>query len=153
MTNNTMVIEDNLHNKTPPKRNSNDSDNSPNLNIINNDTNDTNTAKNNNNSTNSITNYLTNHANNNNKNQTNSTPSNPYKKSKTLSSSSTTTGTTASNTTCIYSNHSTSAEPLCDVWCELQKVEHGSMCVECPTAYQLDPEGNLLCSRASPLNL
>ena len=53
--------------------------------------------------------------------------------------------TTASNPPCISSNHSTSAEPLCDVWCELQKVEHGNMCVECPTVYQLDPEGNLLC--------
>ena len=48
-----------------------------------------------------------------------------------------------SNVTCVYKEHSTSATPLCDLWC--QTVEYsGKICTTCP--YQDDPEAVKACN-------
>ena len=38
------------------------------------------------------------------------------------------------NITCLYRDHATSAEPLCQVWCEIQALT-GHRCVSCPDQF------------------
>ena len=52
---------------------------------------------------------------------------------------------TSQNITCEYSDHMTSSEELCEVWCQIQAVK-SIQWVFCPTVYESDPEETLLCS-------
>jgi hypothetical protein len=45
---------------------------------------------------------------------------------------------------CAYEAHPTSAEELCELWCELQEYL-GLYCITCPAQYLDDPEEELLC--------
>ena len=45
---------------------------------------------------------------------------------------------------CAYADHPTSAEELCELWCDLQEYL-GLYCISCPLAYVGDPEEDLLC--------
>ena len=48
------------------------------------------------------------------------------------------------NITCQYSNHSTSADKLCLVWCQIEALD-GRNCVDCPDVYSQDVNHQLLC--------
>ena len=50
----------------------------------------------------------------------------------------------STNTSCEYSDHSTSSVLLCEVWCEIEHLK-GSNCVFCPQEYDSDPESKTLC--------
>ena len=57
-----------------------------------------------------------------------------------------------SATSCIYDSNPTSAEPLYDLWCKIQRY-HGLECSEqCPDIYRNDPERTLLCDLWQELN-
>ena len=48
------------------------------------------------------------------------------------------------NITCQYSNHSTSADKLCLVWCQIEALD-GRNCVDCPEEYLSKVNSNLIC--------
>ena len=50
----------------------------------------------------------------------------------------------AKNITCLYRDHATSSEPLCQVWCEIQALA-GQQCVSCPDQFTQDSHSDELC--------
>ena len=59
-------------------------------------------------------------------------------------SGSITTAANFQNVSCKYSDHPTSSNLLCEVWCQIQEL-NGVECVSCPSELKSDPEGNTLC--------
>ena len=55
------------------------------------------------------------------------------------------------NITCKYSNHSTSSDKLCAVWCQIEALE-GRNCVDCPEDYLAKVNNNLICDLWKELN-
>ena len=55
------------------------------------------------------------------------------------------------NITCKYSNHSTSSDQLCAVWCQIEALE-GRNCVDCPEDYLAKVNNNLICDLWKELN-
>ena len=45
---------------------------------------------------------------------------------------------------CEYSNHTTSKEPLCDLWCQIEEF-NDKRCIICPDVYAGDTENTTLC--------
>ena len=56
----------------------------------------------------------------------------------------TTTMSPTTNLTCKYKDHPTSSDPLCNVWCKIQKLK-GLQCIFCPDEYKTNPAGANLC--------
>ena len=53
---------------------------------------------------------------------------------------------------CKYENNPTSADILCELWCDITKYDD-TRCIKCPVEYINDPEEDILCSLYSDLEM
>ena len=53
---------------------------------------------------------------------------------------------------CKHKNNPTSSEPLCNLWCQIKKLD-GEKCIECPESYQNLTQTSLLCDLNEELQL